>query len=221
MIGTGVFTTTGLMAEKGATQRRHPPGMAYRRCDRSVRRTLLWRTRRKSPALRRRILLPQPFAAPCVRFHFRRRFLWSSGLPRPIAASSIALNLYIATVVPNWPVSLMAALHCRRPCSASWTRPAPGQPISDCYHLHESCSDCCFRRRRLCNGTKHAIGPFPGSTKLLLSSPFAVVLVFVAFAYAGWNAAAYIGTELKEPVRTLPRSLLIGTTRGHVSVPSS
>ena len=46
----------------------------------------------------------------------------------------------------------------------------------------------------------------------LFSSPFAVVLVFVAFAYAGWNAAAYIGTELKEPKRTLPRSLLIGTT---------
>jgi APA family basic amino acid/polyamine antiporter len=34
----------------------------------------------------------------------------------------------------------------------------------------------------------------------------------VAFAYAGWNAAAYIGTELKDPKRTLPRSLLIGTT---------
>jgi APA family basic amino acid/polyamine antiporter len=48
--------------------------------------------------------------------------------------------------------------------------------------------------------------------RFLMSSPFAVVLVFVAFAYAGWNAAAYIGTELKHPERTLPRSLLIGTT---------
>src|SRR4029450_10662147 len=49
-------------------------------------------------------------------------------------------------------------------------------------------------------------------SKFLLSSPFAVVLIFVAFAYAGWNAAAYIGTELKNPERTLPRSLLLGTT---------
>jgi APA family basic amino acid/polyamine antiporter len=45
----------------------------------------------------------------------------------------------------------------------------------------------------------------------LLSSPFAVVLVFVAFAYSGWNAAAYMGAELIKPERTLPRALLIGT----------
>jgi APA family basic amino acid/polyamine antiporter len=53
---------------------------------------------------------------------------------------------------------------------------------------------------------------FRTQPSFLLSGPFAVVLVFVAFAYAGWNAAAYIGTELKHPERTLPRSLLIGTT---------
>jgi APA family basic amino acid/polyamine antiporter len=50
------------------------------------------------------------------------------------------------------------------------------------------------------------------NSDFLISSPFAVVLVFVAFAYSGWNAVAYIGTELKDPARTLPRALLIGTT---------
>jgi APA family basic amino acid/polyamine antiporter len=39
-----------------------------------------------------------------------------------------------------------------------------------------------------------------------------VVLTFVAIAYSGWNATAYIGTELKNPERTLPRSLLLGTS---------
>jgi len=31
------------------------------------------------------------------------------------------------------------------------------------------------------------------------------------FAYSGWNASAYIGSEIKNPVKNLPRSLLLGT----------
>ena len=36
-------------------------------------------------------------------------------------------------------------------------------------------------------------------------------MMLVMFAYSGWNASAYIAGELKEPRKTLPRSLLIGT----------
>jgi len=36
-------------------------------------------------------------------------------------------------------------------------------------------------------------------------------LMWIMFAYSGWNAAAYIGSEIKEARRNLPRSLLIGT----------
>lgn len=47
---------------------------------------------------------------------------------------------------------------------------------------------------------------------LILSGPFAISLVFVMYAFSGWNAAAYITGELHAPERTLPRALLIGTT---------
>jgi APA family basic amino acid/polyamine antiporter len=40
---------------------------------------------------------------------------------------------------------------------------------------------------------------------------FAVCLIFVAFAYSGWNAAAYIGGEIKNPGRNIPISLAVGT----------
>ena len=40
---------------------------------------------------------------------------------------------------------------------------------------------------------------------------FAVGLVWVAYAYSGWNAAAYIVDDLQEPQKTVPRALLIGT----------
>ncbi len=42
-------------------------------------------------------------------------------------------------------------------------------------------------------------------------SNFPVSLVFVMFAYSGWNAAAYLAGEIREPARNLPLALLGGT----------
>lgn len=38
-----------------------------------------------------------------------------------------------------------------------------------------------------------------------------VALIFAAYAYSGWNAAAYIAGEIADPQRTLPRTLVWGT----------
>ncbi len=43
------------------------------------------------------------------------------------------------------------------------------------------------------------------------AADFAVALVFISFAYSGWNAAAYLGGEIKNPGRNLPLSLITGT----------
>jgi APA family basic amino acid/polyamine antiporter len=42
-------------------------------------------------------------------------------------------------------------------------------------------------------------------------SAFGVSLVWISFSYSGWNAAVYIGGEVREPERNLPRALLLGT----------
>jgi len=39
----------------------------------------------------------------------------------------------------------------------------------------------------------------------------AVALIFVSFAYSGWNAAAYLGAEIRAPGRNLPLALVLGT----------
>ena len=36
-------------------------------------------------------------------------------------------------------------------------------------------------------------------------------LMWIMFAYSGWNASAYIGSEIKNPKKNLPRSLILGT----------
>ncbi len=40
---------------------------------------------------------------------------------------------------------------------------------------------------------------------------FAVSLLYVTYAYTGWNAAAYIVGEIKHPKKDLPKALIIGT----------
>jgi APA family basic amino acid/polyamine antiporter len=58
------------------------------------------------------------------------------------------------------------------------------------------------------------VTPAPGFAELGaagLMTGLATSLVFVMFCYSGWNAAAYIAGELRDPERDLPRSLLTGT----------
>ncbi|GAB5418926.1 MAG: amino acid permease [Crocinitomicaceae bacterium] len=45
----------------------------------------------------------------------------------------------------------------------------------------------------------------------ILSLPFAGSLVYVLFAYSGWNASTYIVGSLENPKRNLPFSLIVGT----------
>jgi len=48
-------------------------------------------------------------------------------------------------------------------------------------------------------------------TSIPIAAQFALSLVWVYVAYSGWNAATYVAEELREPARTLPWALGIGT----------
>ena len=59
-------------------------------------------------------------------------------------------------------------------------------------------------------GAGVAAGPPPpvdGSPALA----FAVTLIWISYAYSGWNAAVYLGGEVRDPQRNLPRALVAGT----------
>lgn len=47
--------------------------------------------------------------------------------------------------------------------------------------------------------------------KQIFSPAFAVSLVYVSFAYSGWNSAAYITHQIENPVKNLPKILITGT----------
>ncbi|MDH3202255.1 MAG: amino acid permease [Myxococcales bacterium] len=50
----------------------------------------------------------------------------------------------------------------------------------------------------------------PNRTDDFVALPFARSLFFVAYAFSGWNAAAYAAEEFHNPVRDVPRAMLIG-----------
>ncbi|HMP75607.1 MAG TPA: APC family permease [Kiritimatiellia bacterium] len=60
-------------------------------------------------------------------------------------------------------------------------------------------------------GERMSLAPRAGDGALLLGAPFAVSMVYVLFSYSGWNGAAYVASELREPQRLVPRALLWGT----------
>ena len=63
-------------------------------------------------------------------------------------------------------------------------------------------------------GTRQPISfaPSAADASYVLSAPFAISLVFVMYSYSGWNAATYISGEMHDPQRSVPRSLLLGTS---------
>ncbi len=62
-------------------------------------------------------------------------------------------------------------------------------------------------------GTPQPISFAPSAQDLtyIFSAPFAISLVFVMYSYSGWNAATYIINEVRDPARSLPRSLFVAT----------
>ena len=57
-----------------------------------------------------------------------------------------------------------------------------------------------------------SLTPEQGDWKMIFSGTFAVALIYVNYAYTGWNAATYVTGELEHPQRRLPWILLIGTS---------
>lgn len=62
-------------------------------------------------------------------------------------------------------------------------------------------------------GTAQPISFLPkaGDGELIASGSFAISLVYVLYAYTGWNAATYMMDEVRSPEKTVPIALLVGT----------
>lgn len=63
-------------------------------------------------------------------------------------------------------------------------------------------------------GNPQPITLFPvwADLQAMTSPSYAVSFIYVTYSYTGWNAAVYILDEVKEPKKTIPIAILLGTT---------
>ena len=62
------------------------------------------------------------------------------------------------------------------------------------------------------SGKSHvSFAPTDASWNTIFSLPFAGSLVYVMFAYSGWNSSSYIVGNMENPKKNLPFSLVVGT----------
>ena len=137
------------------------------------------------------------------------------GFAAPTALAALTLGSYLAAsglaVNPTWvataAIALLTAAHC-----TSHRRSGRTQTIFTVLKLILILG---FSAAALLLGSTDHQADFTwtsDSGALLGSGTFAVSLIYVNYAYSGWNAATYISGELASPQKSLPWVLGISTT---------
>jgi len=137
-----------------------------------------------------------------------------AGFTAPIAAAALGLQAYVGYVVeldvrPEWigttAIAMAGLIHGLRFREGVWLQNAAvalklalifgfvGYGLSALPAMQEPASRA-------------------GEPAEFVWGAFAVTLVWVSFSYSGWNAAVYIAGEVRDPERSLRRSLLLGTS---------
>tara|TARA_X000000950_G_C13878978_1_gene646048 strand:- start:71 stop:1372 length:1302 start_codon:yes stop_codon:yes gene_type:complete len=61
------------------------------------------------------------------------------------------------------------------------------------------------------NNEQISIIPAIGDIKIILSPEFAISLIWVSYAYTGWNSSIYIAGEIEDPKVNIPKSMIVAT----------
>ncbi|MFL3005778.1 MAG: APC family permease [Candidatus Neomarinimicrobiota bacterium] len=61
------------------------------------------------------------------------------------------------------------------------------------------------------NNEQISIIPSIGDIKIILSPEFAISLIWVSYAYTGWNSSVYIAGEIEDPKVNIPKSMIVAT----------
>ena len=143
---------------------------------------------------------------------------WASliiGFSGPVAAASLGLAIYLEPYLPlasgNQAVATLVLLAVTTLLTVGLKFGTRLHSTVTLLNLGLLAAFTClvlFNTRK--TGVLHEMNP-AGAWDLETLVPVASALVLVMFSYSGWNAAAYIAEEIRDPARNLPRSLLLGT----------
>ena len=139
---------------------------------------------------------------------------WASllvGFAAPIAISAYSAAAFAFTVVPGGSarmggtilIVMLTAFHSTGLDLSKWTQ--------NSLVIVKSLLVLAFVGLGLTEGNNEWPSwlPATGSTEVSGFS-FATSLFYVAYAFSGWNAAAYVSEEFRQPTRDVPRAMLLG-----------
>jgi APA family basic amino acid/polyamine antiporter len=212
MIGTGVFTTLGLQAEAV------PDGASL---------LLLWLLGAVVALCGALSYAELVAAVPRSggEYHFLSRIYHPAlgrlaglvsvtvGFAAPVALAAMALGRYVSIFIPVDP--LLVALGAVLAVTAMHAVEVElGRAFQIAATWLKVAAILLFSVVALAYGrVSGSLSPLPtvDTPDWVLSAPFGLSLIYVSYAYAGWNAAAYVAEEVRDPARTVPRALVRGT----------
>lgn len=135
------------------------------------------------------------------------------GFTAPAVLAAMALGSYLSAVIPGLDQTLIAAIvilgfHGLHMMSVTW-----GTKFQDGSTAIKIGLILIFIAFGLFMDAPQSISIWPklGDGAVMLSSGFAVSLVWVSYAYTGWNSAVYVAGEIHDPKQNISRSMLMGT----------
>lgn len=135
------------------------------------------------------------------------------GFAAPIAAASMALGSYVNKVYPGVNPVLMALSVIAIITLIHSINLKAGSLFQRIFTIVKVVCILMFVGFGLFHIPQHTIAFKADSTAWndIFSKGFAISLIYVTYAYSGWNAASYITGEMKNAQRNLPRALFVGT----------
>ena len=136
------------------------------------------------------------------------------GFAAPAALAAITFGVYLASVFPFLsPTWLACGLVIALSAAHATNRRGSGgmQRAFTAIKIILIIGFCVLSWVRVDEPQNISFWPSAGDGPLIASGAFAVSLIYVNYAYTGWNAATYITGELDRPQENLSRILLVGT----------
>ncbi len=136
----------------------------------------------------------------------------TAGFAAPVAAGAIAFAKYLHSIDPGLPekwiafggLLLITAVMLVSPKLRRWF-----QNVSSSLTFFAILAFLVVGFLAPAGGS--SLAPQAGDMQKVFSGGFATSLIYVMFAYAGWNASTYVAGEVRDPSRNVPLSMALGT----------
>ncbi len=133
----------------------------------------------------------------------------TAGFAAPIAIAAIAFGRYAAQVLPVAPMLATTAV-LALVALVQWA----GVSLARRFQVATTASTLVIIGAFIVAGLTigpvepMAFAPDAEAFRQMATAPFAISLIYVVYAYTGWNAIGYVAGEVRDPQRTIPRAVV-------------